>query len=221
MEGSTTAVGYAALMADRINMRRAGKSGTRAGEDAARAAAALFVSRYLAYSVIDPRWETLLARLTTAWPATMAMVATDHYAEATHAVIGHLEDRRVRGAALRDMKGRERVMAVANSADLGAHKAEPLFWETVGQELRLRAVRRILIVDDWGANEQAADAYGMADLIARRRANTLAMLEEVFRAPVMAVDFTFGGPDAAALPKQDVGVLIERTASAVTAFLAG
>jgi len=45
-------------------------------------------------------------------------------------------------------------MIVANSADLGVHKADRRFWEILRKRLELDRLRHILLIDDFGVNEQ-------------------------------------------------------------------
>jgi hypothetical protein len=64
---------------------------------------------------------------------------------------------------------------IANSADLGAHKAETAFWKTVRAGLSrilsrpsAEAFTSICLIDDFGFNEEARSAYG-GELKARAR----------------------------------------------------
>ena len=87
VKGSTTAIGYAKVMAERIaSLRLAPDVPTSEIE----AAASRFVAMYLASSRIDPHWRPVLARLNE-HPAAITVVATDHYAEATAKIIGYLD----------------------------------------------------------------------------------------------------------------------------------
>ena len=87
VEGSTTSIGFAQVMAERIeSLCLAPDAPTSEIE----AATARFVATYLASSRIDPRWRSLLSRLNEN-PAVMTVVATDHYAEATGKITGYLD----------------------------------------------------------------------------------------------------------------------------------
>jgi FMN phosphatase YigB (HAD superfamily) len=44
-------------------------------------------------------------------------------------------------------------MIIANSADLGVHKADRYFWEILRKRLELDRLRHILLIDDFGAND--------------------------------------------------------------------
>lgn len=216
-EGSTTTLGYAALMADRVGKWRAERGGGT--DDAAvRRAADLFVGRYLAYSAIDARWEPVLKELETA-PAVLTVIATDHYAEATDVLLSRLQHMNIRGMAWGGLKGKEarKGIIIANSADLGFHKSDRPFWEALKAHISAEGIRRVLIVDDFGANEQTSDAYGAPARIAARRRSTLHMLEEVFEAPVEAIDFYCG--DMTSGGSGGIDALIERTARKIQAYL--
>ena len=141
-EGSTTGIGYKRLLTERI---AALETVPGVARTEITAAASRFVDAYLRHSRIDSRWEDLLARL-DAEPSVLAVVATDHYAEATAAIAENL-----RSLAPR--------IYVANSADLGVHKEDRRFWEKLKSLLPLTAVRRVLLIDDFGTNEAPEDDY--------------------------------------------------------------
>jgi hypothetical protein len=190
-EGSLTSVGYTRLIARRAagHLLRTGRS---AADQALEEAAGRFVSAYLAASVIDPRWHSLLRRL-SASPRILVLIATDHYAEATGAILNHLAACRCRGIALRDLPAGEGGpkpggVVIANSADLGAWKNAPSFWERIQAVLPLEAVRQAFLVEDFGAAEQEGDTYGATERIAGRRQRTLEVMGQVFPFPVTAID---------------------------------
>ena len=155
-EGGLTGVGYARLIARRAAGRLA-RSGRSVPDQALEAAARRFVSAYLAASAIHFRWHPLLHHL-TASPRVQILIATDHYAEATGAILNHLAACRCRGIALGDLPGgggpEPGVVVVANSADLGAWKNERSFWERVQAAMALEAVCQAVLVEDFGAAEQ-------------------------------------------------------------------
>jgi len=219
--GSTTAVGYASLLESRIREWRAGRGAGRTDDKAIAAAVALFVARYLAHSVIDPRWEPLLRWLTRV-AGVLTVIATDHYAEATDAIIAHLKDRQVEGTALRDLmrQGWRKASAViANSADMGAHKADRMFWDRVGACLPLQAVRRVLVVDDFGAHEQTGDAYGVPSRVAARHEKMAETLRSVFHVPVDVIDFIAVDAASGGMDQEPFDALIGRTIAAIRDYL--
>ena len=209
-EGSTTSAGYAFLLEQRIG-ERLRETATRTDDWAIHAAAARFVRRYLAYSAIDPRWTPLLKWFNT-FPEVVTLIATDHYREATAAIIAHLKDCRLEGVALPDLSRAASSLGriiVANSADLGVHKAERSFWEIV--KTRLPLIARIIIIDDFGAHEQTGDAYGAVAGIALCRQKTLDMLQDVFSVPVEVGDFRAGHAEPPAAEGDVFNGLIDRT----------
>ncbi len=202
VEGSTTQAGYKRVMAERIAAR--GLAPGASPEEIA-AAASRFVESYLDHSRIVPDWRPLLARLGEN-PEVGVIVATDHYAEATGRIIEELgawgipavkigaapacETPVLREAAVRSAPSCNRPFFIANSADLGAWKADAAFWETVKAKLRQGKVERLLVVDDFGFNEAAGDTYGGETAkIARRREQTRATLEKVFRVEAEIIPF--------------------------------
>lgn len=222
-EGSTTAIGYVRLLEKQLRKRLDKNGCTGADDRAIHQAAACFVRSYLAYSVIDPRWIPLLQWL-SALTEVITVIATDHYAEATDAILVHLRDRNTEGAALRDGIRNDRqggVIIVANSADLGVHKTDRAFWEIVRTHLSLTMIRRVLLVDDFGALEQTGDAYGLPDRISRRRQRTLEALQSVFQVPVTTVDFVPGIPGPTKANGDGLDDLIEGAIRKIRAFLTG
>jgi hypothetical protein len=101
---------------------------------------------------------------------------------------------------------------VVNSADLGFWKVDRRFWETlrsrifpeaerrvmkeVGDSLPFpEAVRGVLVVDDFGFNEEAGDLYGQREKVMARRETTAGLLHSVFDAEVEVVPFFLEGAE--------------------------
>jgi hypothetical protein len=80
---------------------------------------------------------------------------------------------------------------VANSADIGAHKAEHRFWEIVKNALQSE-YKNILLIDDFGQNEPQSDDYSNADKIADRKKETTRLIGEIFTAEVKTLEFVIG-----------------------------
>lgn len=218
-EGSTTAVGYTPLMTARIREWQIKNLGCAAPDEVISEAAGRFVNRYLAYSIIDPSWEHLLRWLSNSQDS-LTVIATDHYSEATDAVLSHLRIMRIEANALRDSRlqnGPGRFF-VANSADMGVHKSDPAFWEAVKARLSLRIICDILLIDDFGINEQAGDAYRSPAQVALRRQRTVDVLRNVFQAPVKAIVFSSEDTEPSG-PDHDFATLIERTSAKVREYL--
>ncbi|MEA4909374.1 MAG: hypothetical protein GYA17_04255 [Chloroflexi bacterium] len=171
VQGSTTNVGLQGLIAAHLEERSPGR-----GE--ARQCAGRFVRAYLDHSTIDPAWQPLLA-----WVAqqahTLAVIATDHYAEATTHILNQLDALGLPGVpALQTAAAGQLV--VANSADLGHVKAERAFWTALAQDQGLSGLQCIGVVDDFGYHEAAQDDYAAAEKIAARQAQTAGQLADVF-----------------------------------------
>lgn len=178
--GSTTAVGYVRTMAERIAALRL--SPAPPGE--IEAAASRFVESYLAASRIDPRWRPILLRL-SAFPAALSVVATDHYAEVTESILKDLKGWGIPASRI-DKEGQPPCpesfrFFIANSAWIGVWKADRRFWEAVRDRLAAVQLRRLLLVDDFGANEEPGDSYSEHSKVLARREQTLARLREIFR----------------------------------------
>lgn len=188
-EGSTTGKGYRRLLCERVR-ELARRRGIEVDEDELKRRAAAFVAAYLARSAIDPAWGTVLRALASR-PSVAAIVATDHYAEATAHIVGELTALGLAAAPALSAQG-PGVVLVANSADLGAPKASRGFWERLWEALGAPPIARAVIVDDLGANEQPQDSYAAPEMIQRRMAQMVQSVAAVFRTQVAAFPFVLG-----------------------------
>ena len=217
IEGSTTATGYARVMAERI---AALSLAPDAPKSEIETAASRFVAKYLAFSRIDPRWRPVLARLSE-HPAAFTVIATDHYAEATGKIIGYLNSWGIPGRKIGTGEESPSLPAskfvVANSADIGVWKADRRFWEILKSQLPLTAVRRILLIDDFGLNEESGDSYGVRAKVLARQEKTIANLEETFQAVVGVAPFYLPG-ETRESEEAGAGLIVE-TAALIDEFL--
>ena len=207
IEGSTTAICYKRVMAERIAALGLAPGAT--GADIT-AAASRFVDRYLDHSRIDPHWRPLLEKL-TGYPGAAVVIATDHYAEATETIIRYLHSWDITVQKAKDGAGGNRwlsLFSVANSADIGFWKADRRFWEVLKSRFSLETVRSVLIIDDFGFNEDQGDSYGEWARIEARQEKTFTVLGEVFQAGVEVIPFFLKGrerEDAPALRIAETG----------------
>ena len=217
IEGSTTASGYTRVMADRIAALRLAPD---APISEIEAATSRFVAMYLASSRIDPCWRPVLARLSE-HPAAIAVVATDHYAEATGEIINYLNywgiPSRKAGTDEKPHFPLASNIFIANSADLGVWKADLRFWEILKSLLPLAAVRRILLIDDFGFNEESGDSYGGRAKVLARQEKTIAKLKEAFQAAVEVAPFYL--PEEAGGCEEAGARLIMEAAARIDEFL--
>ncbi len=189
-EGSTTPKGYQWLLYEQLR-RLAAAQGVRPEEARLRACAAAFVTDYFNHSVLAPEWKPLLQQV-AARPDVIAVIATDHYAEATGHILSQVRALGIEAVpALRARRPGQ--ILVANSADLGHPKASRAFWEMLKQAQKIERLSIVSIVDDFGANEQAQDAYASPEQIARRQEQTASLLAEVFSAQVRVFPFILEG----------------------------
>ncbi len=179
-EGSTTQAGYGALILRRIrDVFSPAVSDHEIGICAAR-----FVESYLLHSSVDGLWVPLLKRLCRD-SSVITVIATDHYAEATACIVRSLGRIGIKALPIKEACG-ALSFAVANSADLGANKASDLFWEAIKGFLNLNAIQKVLIVDDFGFNEEEGDSYGERRKVEARKEATLDTLERTF-GPVISL----------------------------------
>jgi hypothetical protein len=144
-------------------------------------AVAGFVDSYLDSSRMEASWRPLLEKLLHRQDVC-TVIATDHYAEATPAIIGFLTGWDLPALPAQEAFGypRAAVLIVANSADLGAHKASPCFWQKIKSGLDLQNLQGVLLLDDFGYNEQAGDDYGEEKRVEKRLEQTARLLRDVF-----------------------------------------
>ncbi|HAJ27343.1 MAG TPA: hypothetical protein DCG53_08910 [Syntrophus sp. (in: bacteria)] len=207
-KGSRTPIGYRRLMVDKISEELTARRKDSSLADLDRAAG-IFVGQYFSHSPIDPSWRPLLRELYN-HPRITNVVATDHYAEATEAIKDQFRDMQMKavslpaggGAKVRDKIGSASVTTdskscffVANSADLGYHKDEEEFWVRVREETGWTPGDRLLLVDDFGANEIGGDLYGQEARVAKRWQGTKDLLTKVFAGRVEVVPFVLSGDE--------------------------
>ncbi|MEN6374274.1 MAG: hypothetical protein ABFD75_05745 [Smithella sp.] len=182
-EGSTTSAGYKKVMQEFIAKLFPQKA--IANREEIDRSVSTFVDAYLDHSRIDERWRSILERLSLD-KSVEVIVATDHYAEATDAIINHFAGWDIQAVSLiSDIRSN---FVVANSADVGVHKAHQQFWLMVKNILQLN-YNRILLIDDFGQNEQPDDAYVDSEKINERRQMTQKILRDIFAADVQIISF--------------------------------
>ncbi|HET6462043.1 MAG TPA: hypothetical protein VFG29_14775 [Syntrophales bacterium] len=216
VEGSTTQVGYKKVVEDRItaiiSQNKSYISGAKISD-----AASSFVDSYLSHSRIDNRWQPVLEKLNM-HPPVRAIIATDHYAEATGYILQFLDELHIQAVSAKAAMAalHSTSVVVANSADLGFHKDHLLFWEILKNDLCMDGIRHILLVDDFGSNEQIDDSYSVPEKVEERKRDTVRLLQEVFSAGVQAIPFIVGD-------KKDEEAffnLITETAATIDLYLA-
>jgi hypothetical protein len=222
-EGSTTGIGYAGLIEKRLR-ELSPPRGSKTSPSEITTAASRFVDSYFTHSPPDRRWQPLLTKLVS-HPRTCVIVATDHYAEATGYFTNFLEDLAIPAKPARELITQPAcyVAVVANSADIGHHKADRRFWEILKSRLALNDIRRVLYIDDFGYNEGEGDDYGEITRVEARKEKTVAILTEVFPGEITALPFLIKRGDGETpsydRDEQAYGDLIETTIKHVDNWL--
>jgi hypothetical protein len=186
-KGSTTKVGYKKVLTKYISGLFPEKAATEPMQISA--AVAAFAAAYFAHSHMDEHWRPVLEKLARD-ESVQAVIATDHYAEATNAIIKFLAEWQIKAVPLKASCTSNFV--IANSADMGMHKAQRQFWEIVKDALQSE-YNKILLIDDFGQNEQPGDNYGIVDKIDARRKSTILLLQDVFITNVELFSFNAHG----------------------------
>jgi hypothetical protein len=193
-EASTTGITYTEAVRRKVLSLTPGTI----KDSAVRDAVSRFVESYMAHSRIDPLWVQVLKRIASGFAGTV-VIATDHYAEATGYIARYLDEIGIAAVACMN-SSYDRLptgaFIIANSADMGAHKSEKKFWEMLASRCAHGGVNNILLVDDFGFNEQEGDAYGIIEAVTARKERTAKLLEEVYSAPVAV--FFFGMEESGA-----------------------
>jgi hypothetical protein len=204
-EGSTTKLGYKKVMRECICKLFPAIAELRQPE--VKRAVSNFVDAYLDYSCIDEHWRFILQDLSSD-KSVQVIIATDHYAEATNVIINRLSVWNIQATTME--AGIKDNFIVANSADIGVHKTEKKFWETIQANCGID-LKRVLLIDDFGANEQSSDAYAQTKEISRRRQKTIKLLENAFSARVES--FSFAATEA------PIGDVISQVSAKIRQFL--
>jgi hypothetical protein len=189
LEGSTKDRGYKKVLEERLNAILIQNSSI-APHTTIADAVSLFVETYFKYSRIDKSWAPILYKLNQC-PLIRTIIATDHYAEATDFIIHFLEELQIHAIPAKedDMLSQRASFIIANSADMGFHKADRRFWEILKSSPKMEKIRHILIIDDFGYNEQKGDCYGDFPNVIMRRENTVSILKSLFSAEIEVFPF--------------------------------
>jgi len=174
-EGSLTKAGYAGTLQNHLF-----KLFPATGKMKIKNAVDSFAAAYFSTSVIDDGWRNTLEKLSRD-ENSLVVIATDSYAETTKTIIRNLSQWRIK--AVRVGAKTASNFIVANSADIGADKKDRLFWNKI-RTVCPAGIKKILLIDDFGAAEPQGDAYGQKKKIAERRKKTVALLTAVFGVPV-------------------------------------
>lgn len=207
LEGSTTSKGYQQLLFEQVRRRLAGRS-DGPEDEIIRHSAALFVNRYLAGSTIEPAWQPFL-RFFVDRPDLLLLIGSDHYAEATGHIRRQLDTLDLPNAPALEPAGSGRIY-VANSADIGHPKASQPFWEIIREAHGLDSLAKIVIIDDFGLNEQVADSYAAQHRVIQRLDQTVRLLTAIFQADTLAFPFFLSGETDAVQARSDYENLIDR-----------
>ncbi len=177
-EGSTTTKGYIRVLAEQAEqLLRSGSN--KPDLETIKKASFHFVNAYFSYSLIDPRWGPSFQFLNNR-KDTDTVIATDHYAEATGHIIKEVQKMGLKAAPLEQALRQEKFF-VASSADLGWPKTRQEFWNILKQFLGPGFYEQILLIDDFGFNEQE-DFYGGKTKALKRRQKVSSLVEEAFTA---------------------------------------
>lgn len=211
--GSTTSAGYVTVLtAAAVELLR--ERGEHVEPAAVGACVERFADRYFASSTIAAPWMPWLRQIVGV-PGAHVVVATDHYREASGHIVSQLARHGLSARAVTDPIGaREDRVLVATSADIGHHKADRGFWDPVVQTVG--AVDAVVVIDDFGANEQQADAYAAQRQVAHRQRAMTELLSVRFGAPVTTVPFVLDDDGDA-----DLGRRVDEVGETTMSVLSG
>ena len=186
---STSNAGFRSAVADCIRKMKIPDATPRSIETAV----ARFLDAYMHHSHIDKRWQPLLSDIQNR-PDTLGLVATDHYAEATAAILAHLAALGISAtpATAEISHDGKTAFIVANSADIGCLKADRRFWVTLRKTCLPLPVKRLVLVDDFGLNEQDCSGYAESSRIENRIMATRQALGGAFGVNPRVIKFHAG-----------------------------
>ena len=218
LDGSTTSAGYKKVLEEKLRSILI-QSSSIVPYTLIAEAVSLFAEAYFKYSRIDNRWEPILYKLCQC-PSIKTIIATDHYAEATGFIIHFLQEFQIHAIPAKevDMLSQRASFIIANSADMGVHKADRRFWEILKSSLMMEKIRHILIIDDFGYNEQKGDRYGDFPNVNMRRENTVSTLKSLFSAEIEV--FPFMIHDGQLSDNKIYGNLVRSAAARIEPYLA-
>jgi hypothetical protein len=188
-EASTTTAGIKSIAAGRIKEMEIPGATSQSIE----LAVSKFVDQYMRHSRIDEKWRPLLSDIQNL-PGVKGIVATDHYAEATGAVRMHLAALDIKSvpATGKETLPGDAAFIVANSADIGYPKTDRQFWLTLTKARLSMPVKDVILVDDFGLNEQDRSGYSEARKIESRIDATRETLGGVFGVEPQVIHFIAG-----------------------------
>jgi hypothetical protein len=141
--------------------------------------------------------------------------------------MGLLEAMNIRCARVSEVpcSGEVSSVIVANSADLGFHKASTRFWGILKAKMGITDLAGLILVDDFGYNEEKSARYSDRHKVKTRENETVKVLREVFQtdihvAPFMLESIRDHGLNG--LPGdlyERYGHLIEKKGQAIEGFL--
>ena len=217
-EGSTTTAGYANVLSSQIKKIIAGRKNCPP-ESQIREAATNFTRCYFAGSGIDRHWQPVLEYLGSKNNVD-TVIASDHYAEATGHILKELADMGIEAFPAGKTPIKKDIITVANSADLGFHKSTRGFWTALDKSLGSPCYNQILLIDDFGFNEQEQDLYGGKKKTLTRREQITAMLNEIFSAELNVFPFFLEDPSGEErLIKNNYHRLIEQAGTYIKTIL--
>lgn len=135
-----------------------------------------FVRRYFQNTKIHPHW---LPFLRFSKGRGYLLVVTDHYQEATEAIIRSFKQAEIQAEPFAGSWIKDRIL-VANSADLRALKAEPDFWGKILKNCP-REIAKLILVDDFGMLEAAGDVYRNNEAVKRRHEECIAAIRKYWK----------------------------------------
>lgn len=188
-EAATSRIGYVKSMVERVISLCDGKAGDIRKEKV-RDAVRRFVKSYMGSLTIHEGWYPLLQKLNED-ERIFTIIATDHYAEATDAIVKHFRRASINCLPLEQWRENARCrFVVANSADIGFQKVDVRYWRACRELLPFGTLERILVIDDFRSHEFWQGVSGEVDKSYYER--VLKCITEVFPVSIHVFFFNVG-----------------------------
>jgi hypothetical protein len=213
---STSSIGYSQVIFEQVCKIRQIQPGSKS-EGAIQKAARRLIGDYYAYAAIAPEWENLFKGLDKC-PGVMVTVATDHYTETSVHILRQLESLGSTGCPALQT-GSNSAVKVANSADLGFPKGQKGFWERLKAVQDLKSITNVVVLEDFGFNEEPTDIYAQEKTPLQRSKDLTVTLTDVFNAPVSTFQFFLTGYKNPKLDETSLWIEYKQLINDATAFI--
>lgn len=164
-KGSIEEIPYATLITDQILTSLKLKDRQKVLH-----AAQCLTQFYFGSSIIEKEWVEILQSILSQ-PNNILIIVTDHYYDAKSYIPFHLHSLGISSKVIESSVNTTSpgVLYIAISSILGATKKDPIFWNSIKENLGICSISSIHLIDDFGANELDFGMYNRWQAIESRK----------------------------------------------------